>query len=73
MKLIKHSDDQVDLRLSIEELLLLQRTLHEICNGFQLSDRDFQEILGVQRGEAAELLRRLGSVTERLDILEEEG
>ncbi len=64
--------DQVDLRLSIDELLLLHHAVHEICHGFQLSDRDFQEILGVQRGEAKELLRRIVGVLERLDILEEE-
>ena len=72
MKLLGQEDDQVDLRLSVEELLLLHTALHEICHGFHLSDRDFLEILGAQRNEATALLRRAGAVLDRLDILEEE-
>jgi hypothetical protein len=72
MKLLGSDDGHADLRIGIEELILLHTALQEICHGFQLSDRDFQEILGVQRGEATALLRRFGGVLDRLDVLEQD-
>ena len=69
MKLIGREDDQLDVRLNTAELVLLHNALDEICHGFTLTDRDFQEILGVTRGDATMLLRRTGHVLERLGIL----
>jgi hypothetical protein len=69
MKLLAQDDDQVDVRLNIAELVLLHNALEEICHGFQLSDRDFQEILGVNRNDATVLLRRADQVLERLGIV----
>lgn len=69
MKLLGKDDDQVDVRLNTAELVLFHNALEEICHGFTLTDRDFQEILGVTRGDATGLLRRTGHVLERLGIL----
>jgi hypothetical protein len=69
MKLLGRDDDHVDVRLNSAELVLFHNALDEICHGFTLTDRDFQEILGVTRGDATVLLRRTSHVLERLGIL----
>ena len=71
MKLIDQNEDQVDLRLNVAEFVLLTNALDEICHGFQLTDRDFQEIVGVHRNDAASLVRRMTHILERLGVLAE--
>lgn len=71
MKLLGQNDDQVDLRLNVAELVLLSNALDQICHGFHLTERDFQEIVGVHRSDATMLLRRMSLVLERLGILAE--
>ena len=69
MKLIGQAEDQVDVRLSVEELILLRNVLNEICNGMQFTDNDFVAILDIQRSEAEHLLMHLGNVLDRLQML----
>jgi hypothetical protein len=71
MKLIDQNEDQVDLRISVAEFVLLTTALDEICHGFQLTDRDFQEIVGAHRNDAASLVRRMTQILERLGVLAE--
>jgi len=70
MKLFRqaHDEDQVDVRLSFDELVLVNNALRELCFGFHLSDRDFENILGVPRYEAEALLRRTQGALERLRL-----
>ena len=69
MKLLGRDDDHADVRLNTAELVLFYNALEEICHGFTLTDRDFQEILGVTRGDATVLRRRTSQILERLGIL----
>ena len=69
MKLIGRQEDQVEVRLSLEELVLLRNILDEICNGMQFTDRDFQVILDTNRAQADDLLLRISNALERLNIL----
>jgi hypothetical protein len=71
MKLIGQAEDQVDVRLSLEELVLLRNVLNEICNGMEFTDNDFAVILDTQRSEAEDLLMRISSALDRLKILSE--
>jgi hypothetical protein len=68
MKLIGHDEDQVDIRISLEELILLRNALDEICNTMQFSEVDFQVILDSNRAQAEDLLLRLNAALERLKI-----
>ena len=69
MKFLGHQDESVDVRLSVDEFMLLKRALEEMCTAMAFSDRDFEVILGVQRHEAEGLLRRLDSVLARLRLV----
>jgi len=71
MRLRGQDDDQVDVRLSIEELVLLKNMLQEVCNGMGFSDNDFVTIFGVNRAEAEALLLRTTGVLERLRLFPE--
>jgi hypothetical protein len=71
MRLINQAEDQVDLRFSLEELILLRNVLNEICNGMQFTDNDFVAILDAQRPEVEGLLLRFTTALDRLQILPE--
>ena len=68
MRFLGQVEDQVDVRLSLDEIVLLRNALHELCEEMQFSDNDFATILGVQRGEAAALLRRIDTLVDRLQL-----
>jgi hypothetical protein len=71
MRLQGQNDDQVDIRLSIDEFVLLKNMLHEVCTAMEFSDDDFLAIFGVNRAEAEGLLRRTENVLERLRLIAE--
>jgi hypothetical protein len=71
MRLRGQNDDQVDIRLSIDEFMLLKNMLQEVCTGMHFSDNDFRTIFGVNRAEAEGLLRRADGVLERLRLIAE--
>lgn len=68
MKLRGYDDGMVDLRLDLEEVVLLRNVLREVCHGFDLTERDFHRIVGFPRGEATHLLMRIGTALERVGI-----
>lgn len=69
MRLIGRLEDQVEVRLSVEELVLVRNILHEMCNGMHFTERDFQVILDANRAQAEELLLRISTAIDRLRIL----
>jgi hypothetical protein len=71
MKLIGQVEDQVEVRLSLEELILLRNVLNEICNGMQFTDNDFRAILDANKSEVETLLLRISNALDRLNILPE--
>jgi hypothetical protein len=71
MRLRGQNDDQLDIRMSIDEFMLLKNMLHEVCTGMHFSDNDFQAIFGTNRAEAEALLRRTENVLERLRLIAE--
>jgi hypothetical protein len=68
MRLRGQSDDQLDVQLNIDELMILKSVLHEVCNGMQFTEDDFQTIFGFNRGEIEALLLRTSQVLERLRL-----
>ena len=64
-------DDQVEVRLSVDELVLIKNVLNQVCHGLQFTDNDFQAIFGVTRNELDVFLQRTVTVLERANILTE--
>jgi hypothetical protein len=71
MRLRGQIDDQVDVRLTIDELVLLKNLMHEVCNRMHFTENDFPTIFGVSRGEIEALLLRTNAVLERLRLMSE--
>ena len=71
MRFRGQSDDQVDVRLSLDEFVLLKSVLHEVCNGMHFTENDFQAIFGVSRTEIEGLLLRTTGVLDRLRLTSE--
>jgi hypothetical protein len=71
MRLQGQSDDQLDMRLSVDELVLLKNVLHEVCNGMHFTDGDFHTIFGANRGEIEGLLRHANGVLTHLRLIAE--
>jgi hypothetical protein len=46
------------LRLTNEELVLLNNALNEVCNGIAIEEWEFQTRLGASLNEARDLLQR---------------
>jgi hypothetical protein len=61
----------VDVRLSLDEFVLLKNVLHEVCNGMHFTENDFQAIFGVSRAEIETLLQRTTAVFDRLRLTSE--
>ena len=68
MRFLGEAEDQVDLRMSVDELVLLRNALHEMCNAMHFTENDFHNILGVQKAEAESLLRHLEAIADRLRL-----
>jgi len=68
MRLRGQDDDLVDVRLTIDELMLLRTVLQEVCNGMHFTDNDFQTIFGINRADAEGLLLRTSQVIDRLRL-----
>ena len=71
MRFRGQDDDQVEVRLSVDELVLIKKVLNEVCHGLQFTESDFQAIFGVTRSELEVFLQRTANVLERADILTE--
>jgi hypothetical protein len=68
MRLLGEAEDQVDVRMSVDELMLVRNALDEMCNAMHFTETDFQTILGVQKIEAESLLRHLDAIVDRLRL-----
>jgi hypothetical protein len=71
MRLRGQDEDQIDVRLSIDDFMLLRRVLHEVCNSMHFTDNDFVAIFDTQRGEAEMLLLRTNAIMDRLRLVPE--
>jgi hypothetical protein len=71
MRLRGQDDEQLDVRLSVDELVLIKNVLHEICHTMTFSDGDFLAIFGSSRQEVETLLQRSTQVLDKLGLLAE--
>ena len=52
-------DRMITLKLTRDELLLLNNALNEVCNGVYIDDAEFSTRLGASRNDARRLLERI--------------
>jgi len=71
MRLRGQSDDLLEVRLNVEELVLLKNVLHEVCHGMSFSDGDFHTIFGSSRREVEGLLMRATVMLDKLRLTPE--
>jgi hypothetical protein len=67
MELINKSDKKADVRTSLDELLILNNALNEVCNG--LDEFEFESRMGVSHAECVELLKKIASIIDNLESL----
>jgi hypothetical protein len=66
MRLRSQEDGLLDIRLTIDELLSCRSVLREVCEGMNFSEKDFQNIFGVDRPNALDLLTQMSNAIDRL-------
>ncbi len=60
MIILKADDDGADLRLSRDELEMLNNVLNEMCNGVHIEDWEFRTRIGWHRATVRKLLDGIG-------------
>ncbi|MGI8712633.1 MAG: hypothetical protein ACR2NR_05490 [Solirubrobacteraceae bacterium] len=61
VKLLSEDGDEAVVRLSRQELTLLNNALNEVCNGVAIDDFEFATRLGVGREQAREVLQSISN------------
>jgi hypothetical protein len=51
--------DGATLVLTVDELMIINNALNEICNGIHIADSEFQTRIAVERDEARAVLHRI--------------
>jgi len=64
MELLVVLRQQADLRLTEDELLILNSALNEICNGISVSE--FETRIGATRDDATLLLEKIGQTLDAI-------
>ena len=57
--------DGATLALSVDELMILNNALNEVCNGIHIPDSEFQTRMAVERSEARAVLDRVHAAWRR--------
>ncbi|MDB9489240.1 hypothetical protein PN478_01660 [Dolichospermum circinale CS-534/05] len=65
MELIDKALKRVDVRISLDELLILNNALNEVCHG--LDKFEFDTRMGVSQEEVAKLLQKIGSLIDEVE------
>ena len=60
MIVLAKTPEAIDVRLTRDEMWMLQGALNETCNGLQIGDGEFQTRLGYEREIMNDLLDQIG-------------
>lgn len=63
MKLIEIVDAEINISLSLEEMLVVNAALNEICNGIEVFE--FETRIGKTREWVADLLEEVGNILDK--------
>jgi len=61
-----YRSNTIEIRLSQDDAILLNNSLHEICYGFGLKPNEFEIRIGAKRENVIELLSKIGSEINKL-------
>lgn len=64
MKVIDIKKESLSVTLSIDELLIVNATLNEVCNGMAVFE--FETRIGANRDQVALLLKEVGLLLDRM-------
>jgi hypothetical protein len=64
------ADQKISVELAFRDLVVIGNSLNEVCNGLPLAD--FENRIGVPRGEALQLLDRVHALVDRIDPREKQ-
>ena len=56
------NDESITISLSLDEIVILNNSLNEVCNGVEFEDGEFQTRIGYPRQRVRELLRKMNSL-----------
>ena len=71
MRLRGQDDEQLDVRLSVNELVLVKNVLQEVCHNMTFTEGDFLAVFGSSRQEVEGLLQRSTNILDQLGLLAE--
>ena len=66
MDFLDRGDTWAGVRLTTDELRLLNNALNEVCNGVNFCDSEFATRLGVERNIARGLLDQIGTLLDTM-------
>lgn len=64
MELLAVIKQQADIRVTEDELLILNSALNEVCNGISVSEFDTR--IGATRDDVASLLKKIGQTLDAI-------
>ncbi|MCE2029935.1 hypothetical protein [Sessilibacter corallicola] len=65
MDLIETAENTADVKVSIDELLILNNSLNEVCHG--LDQFEFETRMGASHEDVKGLLKKVGSIIDELE------
>lgn len=65
MKVIHAANGYADISLTVEELLVLNSALNEVCNGIELFE--FETRVGVDQAYVLSLLKEVGQLLDNME------
>ena len=66
--LILNENNDIHIKLSLEELIIINNSLNEVCYGIDMDDNEFFTRLGVDHKDAVNLLNNLSALRQLVEI-----
>mgnify|MGYP000028174117 CR=1 FL=1 len=64
MNLLSITKDEVEMKLSESELLILNAALNEVCNGINVAE--FETRIGAEKDVVVDFLNKIGCVLDKM-------
>ncbi len=67
MQIISTKTNSVEIKFSVEELVIINNSLNEICYGIDMDESEISSRVGAELGEIDNLLKEISHTIERLE------
>lgn len=64
MDLLSVTKDEVEMKLSESDLLILNAALNEVCNGIDVAE--FETRIGAEKEAVTDILNKIGSILDEM-------